>query len=233
MNLDDIRVAARLLLGTLDTTNMWKDSVLDSIVNMAQRAIWRKVAGYNPDLCASVAKVTYPTDSLRLDLETALTANVERIMAVTLLQSDADPSATNPTYGMRPVHLEDIDSPRWAGSPGQLAMSSYTTQTAQFWFAMSGRSIMLRPIPTEDVYLWVRYVPLPAALSGDTDPVFDGELVGLHDLVLYRTLRLCATRSKEASSHYSSLETDAWKDALPLLESQSCEPLPPRHVSSG
>ena len=232
MNLDDIRTTARVLLGTLDTTNTWKDSVLNVLINTAQRSIWHKVLGYNPDLCATEGRVTYPANALSLDLETALSANMERLMAVYALDENADPSSTNQTHPLGPVSLEEIDSPKWGGNLDYAVYASSVTPSAQFRFAMSGRSIILRPFPTTDTYLWVRYTAVPADMSCATDPVFGGELPGLHDLVLYHVLRLCAARSKEAASQYSSLEVEAWKDALPLLESQSFMPLAPRNVSS-
>jgi len=230
MTLGDIQDTARVLLATRDTTNVWTDSILTTLANMAQRHVWRRVAGYNPNLCAAQGRVTYSADALKLDLETALSANIDSLLAVYALNEDADPSASNTTYSLRPAHLEEIDAPKWTGDPGVAALTTYTTQTTSFRFAMQGREIVLRPIPTEDVYLWLRYIAPPADMASPTDSVFDGELVSLHDMVLYRTLVLCATRSKESAAQYANLEQGAWSEALPLLGSQDCEPLPPRQL---
>ena len=234
MDLGEVRDTMRILLGTRDSSNQWTDAVLTTIINMAQKQIWRRIAGYSRDLCATSARVTYSADALVLDLETGITGtpNINSILSVYAVLQDADPSTSNPPYPLRPIALADLDSTRFGGDPAVTALADYTLQSAQFRYAMSGRSINVRPIPSRDLFLWVRYIAVPTDLSASSDDVFGGELVDLHDAVLYRALMMAAVRSKETPDGYAELERTAWDDGLATLETQSQEPLPPRSVTS-
>jgi len=235
MTLGESLTTIRALLGTRDTANIWTDAVLTTLINLAQNQIWRRVVGYNPDLCGSAKRCTYAKDLLSLDLESAgaLNSDIDAVLSVYAMVQDADPSTSNPAYVLRPIGLADIDSTRYGGNPSVTALADYTLQSAQFRYAMSGRTINIRPIPSIDQYLWVRYIATPSKLTAAADEIFGGDLKSLHDVVLYRTLMLAAARSKEGADHYMELERTAWEDSLTILESQSQEPLGVRNVSPG
>ena len=145
MILSELKTLALDLLG--EKGNYWPDAQLTRVANLANRTVYRAVANRDPSHFAISIRFTYPADTRQVDLSDAAALNGHipyRILDVSQLSEDTDPSPTNV-----PISLENI-TPEEANSISSVSQDPYQASTRgnTRWLLDNAEELLLVPIKT-------------------------------------------------------------------------------------
>jgi hypothetical protein len=200
MILSELKTLALDLLG--EKGNYWPDAQLTRVANLANRTVYRAVANRDPSHFAISTRFAYPANTRKVDLSDAAAINGHvpyRVLDVSSLGEDADPSAENV-----PVSLENI-MPEEANSISSVSQDpyQYSTRANTRWLLDNAEELSLVPIPSSSMFLWVRYIAIPKALSAASDVLLTPDndsspahAVEYHDLVLAVFMKLLSVKER-------------------------------------
>jgi hypothetical protein len=201
MILSELKQLALDLLG--EKGNYWPDAQLSRIANLANRTVYRAVANRDPSHFAEASRFTYPAETRAIDLSSAAALNIDnepyRVLDVAVLPNNAEPSSENV-----PVSMENI-VPEEAHSTNALSQNPYQYSTKQGlrWMLDHTEELSLVPIPSSEVYLWVRYTPVPKVMTAGTAHLLtpdgtspDPHAFEYHDLVVAVFMKLLSVKER-------------------------------------
>lgn len=226
MNLGEAKDLVTALLGVESRVGAFRDAVLNKVVNMACRMVWGQMAQYCRDrLCTDVIK-TYPADAA--DVAVSTSASISSVVYCGRLQTSDPVSASNRPTPLFPSTVEEIES------VGVSQASPYIPpEYAQYRYALLGDvSLTVRPIPTEDIHLFVRYVAVPETLALDASALFGGDMEDFHDLVVLRTAALLAVRAGIDAKSWDDEAYRLWTRLVDSLKGSTQMPSGVRHVTA-
>ena len=115
------------------------------------------------------------------------------------LDKNADPDETN-----QPAPI-DYRNP--GESPTQSTDGGSNLRTDRiFWSLNEGYKLVMHPIPSTEMYLWVRWVRFPKAMAATTEKLLDGgRAVEYHDLVVAVLSKLMAYKERAGAPAMSEL----------------------------
>lgn len=174
MTLTQLRAALRLRLRLEDTSDSDNGSITQaegtSLVNGAMRRLWALMVSHAPNKTLKSTTMTYTANAET----TALPTSNPDLRGRPIRSVEAYTSGgTTPQdrWTLAAVTQPELDLVENVGRPGFYALSQ------------AEATIALRPIPTEATTLRIMYVPVPTALSGNSDtPTFLPE--EFHDLLV-------------------------------------------------
>ena len=216
MNLGTCRTRTRFYLNE-DVAAQFTDAQVNDMVVAANQEIYAWLVSRAPDLFLREDRVTWPANTVRLVLDTAVPADGGtigrwlKIMTLFRLTTTGDVSTSN-----APARLEKRDS-LWElydrFTTDQSTVSTTSTTGSNFRFAVVGRTLFILPIPTIDLYLWTHMIPVVFDPTADANNLLsiDGgttaEYPEHHDLVaMLAALKcMCNTRDQGGMSTLSML----------------------------
>lgn len=203
MTLTELKQLALDLLG--EKGNYWPDAQLTRVANLSNRTVYRAVANRDPSHFAEVKRFTYPADTRSVALTSAAALNIThepyRVLDVAALSNNTDPSAENV-----PVSLENV-VPEEANTTSALNQDpyyyQYGTRYSTRWTLDSVEDLSMVPIPASEMYLWVRYIAVPHAMTTGADFLLrpdgasaDPHAIEYHDLVLAVFMKLLSVKER-------------------------------------
>jgi len=200
----------RALLGARDTSGVWTAATLNTLVNFAQRDVWRRLVAQHRQLCIveehKAYRAGYASEQLYVVAGGGMTTfPVEAIIGCFTTQYDAAVSATNPCWAMVNTNVSDID--RWSDNTLHSLDSGGTYRYA----LLGNNTLMVRPIPSGALPVVIRYVPTPADLDTDAKQIFGGLLFPAHDLVVRQMCILATMRTREDNRAFREEFREAWQ----------------------
>lgn len=182
-------------VGDMDGEGGWREySIADHLTDANNYYFWR-IVEYGKDRFAFGSRFTYDASSEHVDLVGKLGAMPGAIFYGGVLASDEDVSRTNLPVPLGWPRRTDLGT-MWPGSiSGGVLVEGASVSAADVapvgsWgynAFVEGTSLLLRPIPAEDKYLFFRWTPevLPK-LKNNTDELLGGVLEQFHPAVVLK-----------------------------------------------
>ncbi len=175
MTLTELRAALRLRLLLEDTTDSSNGSITQAdgtkYINAAMRRLWADVfVSMNPDACTKRTTLTYTADAESVALPTSSPDLRGRPIREVLALGTAGGSVAD-RHALTCRTIEEVQNYAESGEPEVYAVG------------LADATIWVRPSPTEDTTLYIRYIAAPTALASNSDtPTFLPE--EFHDLLV-------------------------------------------------
>jgi len=182
--------------------------LLNLAVQTANQEVQALVMNLDPHLFIRRKRFTYPADTLRLNIDTALdtaaNGSILKMRSIGVLSTDADPSVTNPVYPLDPfvgaeqlgrgatVRVDGFTSP--TGAPATITSTGWEYAPRAGW-RLVNNELEIHPVPSTAMYLYAEWVALQI-LNDDTDLVLGGMVAPAELLVVYRAAELFCTFTK-------------------------------------
>lgn len=183
--------------GKVDGSGGWTEQWLLDILTDANQDMYHRVIQYGPEIFQRSSTFTYASGSESVVLRDMLGATPAALWYVGTLANNAAVSATNMPMPIQMTRRTDIDNTQssslWLANMNLIgAGASFGQYSGHFL----GKDFILRPLPQQDVNMFVRWTPaeLPA-LTDPQDELLFGELPQFHQGVVYRAA-ICAKSAK-------------------------------------
>jgi len=188
--------------------------------------VWTKMVQQARDRLTTDLYLTYTANSDTVAMVTA-SVSLHSVVWAGKLEDSGTLTDSNRARPIFPAPTEDIES-QGLSQGDQWIPPEY----ARYIYAVIGdREIALRPIPTEDIYLFIRYVAYPAALANDADNLLGGDLVAFHDLIVLQTAMLLAQRTGRMVRDLEQQYYRTWMTLVDSLKGSTQLPSGVRHVT--
>lgn len=198
MQLSAARAFLLDLLGRRDNDATYPPASLNRFINMAQEMVWRELTSINIDLVTMAEQVTY-TPGAYFTLPVALTYEVDSIAAIFQTPASGAITASNRGTPILPMDARDIE--------GHSTWPALVGSEADFRYAYyPGGTLLLRPVPTANVYLTIHYVPVPSELTLDADQIFFDSRARYHTLVVLKAAVLASLKTRAGGLHQQEYE---------------------------
>jgi hypothetical protein len=189
--------------GTVDGSGGWTEQWLLDILTDANLDMYHRIVNYGPEIFHTTSRFTYAANSESVDLKTFLGERPAAIWYTGTLGQDADVGPTNIPVPVSMVRRDSVDNGRGGSatlSGGSflmtntvpptltpIALSAATGVSALYEGFTLGDDFLLRPIPTNDIYVYMRWTPVePPALSDPDDELLMGQMSQFHPAIVYK-----------------------------------------------
>ena len=183
--------------GKVDGSGGWTEQWLLDIITDANQDIYHRVVQYGPEIFQRSSRFTYLSGSESIVLKDLLGTAPAALWYVGTLVNDAAVSATNMPMPIQMTRRTDIDNTQSSSSwLANVNLIGAGASFGQYQGHFLGKDFILRPLPQQDVNMFVRWTPaeLPA-LTDPQDELLLGELPQFHQGVVYRAA-ICAKSAK-------------------------------------
>tara|TARA_R100001163_G_scaffold13397_1_gene12392 strand:- start:9183 stop:9959 length:777 start_codon:yes stop_codon:yes gene_type:complete len=188
--------------GKVDGSGGWTEQYLLDLLTDANLDLYHRIVNYGPEIFQVSDRFTYDANSVEVDLNAKLSGLPMAIWYMGTLSKDEDISASNipvPIQMVRRTNLDSTSSNSAVNSttgfstpyanitlPGAFPLggaNGYSTYEGYYL----GKKLTIRPVPNEDLYMYVRWTPdeLPALVDEDQD-LLGGFLPQFHPAVVYK-----------------------------------------------
>ena len=191
--------------GKVNGSGGWTEQYLLDLLSDANLDMYHRVVNYGPEIFQTVGRFTYDANASDVNLNTKLSGLPMALWYVGIVPRDEDISANNLPVQVQMLRRTNLDST--GGDGGVTSTSSFSTPyttgagaiTIPSSFGLGGGShsgfqgyylgkkLSLRPIPSEDTYMYFRWTPdeLPALIDEDQD-LLGGFLPQFHPAIVYK-----------------------------------------------
>jgi hypothetical protein len=186
--------------GTVDGSGGWTDQYLLDLINDSNLDMYHRIVNYGPDIFHTTTRFTYTANSESVDIRVNLGERPSAIWYSGTLTQDAAVGPNNIPLPIQMSRRTSLDN----GRGGAFALNSSTlTQgpaAVSFMLPVSsgasalyegyvlGDDFLLRPIPTVDVFVYMRWTPVqPATITDPIDELLMGQLPQFHPAIVYRS----------------------------------------------
>ena len=202
MNLGELKTLAKTLVD--EKGLFWSDAQMLDLANVAQRTVFRQIAGFDASHFASTSIATYPANAEYLNLLTtlSLSQSIYKVLSVSKLTEAAAVSPTN-----RPIQLDRTDAASPVGYADNWNDPNSETKgisASRRWY-LNRSNLYLTPIPAEATPIMIRYMGQVNALSGDSDVLFSGFAFEYHDLVATTLARLMVVKERRMADEIMAI----------------------------
>ena len=142
----------------------WSDSLMNTIADEANRDVFRLIVNACSDHLCVATSFTYPGDSASPDIESTLGKEIYKLQTIeTTPESGAIGAANLPTK-MMPMRFTERS--KYLGGGGVQGLSS---GVGSFYrYAYQANTLYIAPIPTQDIYVKLYYIPVLIPMSADS-----------------------------------------------------------------
>lgn len=226
MTVAEAQSLLRYLLGDKDTSDTYSSTNTLLLLNAANRHTWHKIANIAPHLCYEDKYVTVSAGSATADLATAGEAEVLVLLGVYQMQQSGAIADSNRATPIPPCNPIDIEKETTGSSP-----FAFDSRLRHAYDGQSNLVLRYGGAPVASAtYILARLIRVAAALTLTTDNLLGGRFTHLHDLVVYRAVRVATDMTGERGNRFKEMENDAWNEAIPTLRQTYQEPMGVRNV---
>lgn len=207
--------------GKVDGSGGWTDQYLLDILTDANLDMYHRVVNYGPEIFQVISRFTYESGSSGIKLSPKIGGLPMAIWYAGTLVKDEEISANNMPLQLDMRRRTNMDSNDFAVGirssmgngfeSGQAASigSFYLTGTNGFSTRQAyflGDEFSIRPIPSEDLYIYMRWTPdeLPALIDDDQD-LLGGFLPQFHPAIVYKAAISAKSAKGEDTSQLAGL----------------------------
>tara|TARA_R100000306_G_C4363907_1_gene136666 strand:- start:204 stop:998 length:795 start_codon:yes stop_codon:yes gene_type:complete len=194
--------------GKVDGSGGWTEQWLLDILTDANLDFYHRIVQYGPEIFHKTSRFTYTKDLESVVLRDKLGVRPMAIWYAGTLVSDADVSHNNMPIQLSMPRRTDIDVSTSSGgvssntgfsgsvafgggsaSPTTIAIPGFNLRNAsgEIQAFYLGEDFSLRPLPREDIYVYMRWTPaeLPA-LVDPLDELLEGQLPQFHNGIVIK-----------------------------------------------
>ncbi len=191
--------------GKVDGSGGWTEQYLLDLLSDANLDMYHRIVNYGPEIFQLTDRFTYDANATDVDLNVKLSGLPMTIWYIGTLTKDEDISANNipaPIEMPRRTHLDSLNAGStvtsttgfagpYGGTAGAITLpssfslgsSNYSTYQGQYL----GKKLSLRPVPSQDTYMYIRWTPDALAPLVDEDQdLLDGFLPQFHPAIVYK-----------------------------------------------
>ena len=188
--------------GKVDGSGGWTNQYLLDLLTDANLDMYHRVVNYGPEIFQMNGRFTYEKDQTSVDLNAKLSGLPMAIWYAGTLPKDEEIGVNNMPTQLNMVRRTDLDSygnvngaSSSTGFSGGVAINK-TISIPNFSFGSNnstvqgfflGKDFHLRPVPRNDVYIYIRWTPdaLPS-LEDDDQDLLGGFLPQFHPAIVYK-----------------------------------------------
>ena len=220
----------------MDGSGGWTEQYLLDLLTDANMDMYHRIVNYGPEIFQLTSRFTYDADAAEVDLNAKLSGLPMVIWYAGTLSKDEDVGSGNLPAQVSMPRRTDMDMSRssgsasttsfsggvalggGAGAPETVSISGFNFgaggSSAQAFFL--GKNFSLRPIPRNDVYMFMRWTPdeLPSLIDEDQD-LLDGLLPQFHPAIVYKA----AIQAKSAKGEDTSQLTGLYQEMIGQFDS--------------
>ena len=188
--------------GKVDGSGGWTEQYLLDLLTDANLDLYHRIVNYGPEIFQTSDRFTYDANAVDVDLNSKLSGLPMAIWYIGALSKDEDISASNIPVPIQMVRRTNLDSTGSGSSvnsttgfstpyanitlPGSFPLggsSGYSTYEGYYL----GKNLTIRPVPSQDLHMYVRWTPdeLPALIDEDQD-LLGGFLPQFHPAIVYK-----------------------------------------------
>jgi len=187
--------------GKVNGSGGWTEQYLLDLLSDANLDMYHRIVNYGPEIFQLTDRFTYDANATDVDLNVKLSGLPMTIWYIGTLSKDEGISANNIPAPIGMPRRTDLDSLSAgssissttgfaAASAGITLPSSfplvggnYSTYQGQYL----GKKLSLRPVPTQDTYMYIRWTPDALAPLVDEDQdLLNGFLPQFHPAIVYK-----------------------------------------------
>jgi hypothetical protein len=206
--------------GTVDGSGGWTEQWLLDALTDANQDLYHRAVQYGPEIYHETTEFTYPGNSVSIILKDYLGARPLALWYVSHLSRDESVSANNLPMQIEMPRRTDLDVGGLSTS-SIASTTSLTDSAAAFSISVAnatyatytgfylGDEFMLRPIPRQAIYMYIRWTPeeLPALVDKGQD-LLGGQLAQFHPAVVLKAAISAKSAKGEDSSQLERLYLD-------------------------
>jgi hypothetical protein len=217
--------------GKVDGSGGWTDQYLLDLLTDANLDMYHRVVNYGPEIFQMNGRFTYEKDKTSVDLNVKLSSLPMAIWYAGTLPKDDDIGPNNMPIQLNMVRRTNLDSynsitgvSSSTGFTGGVT-SGTTINIPNFTYGTSGspvsayylgKEFCMRPIPRNDIYVYMRFTPdaLPALVDNDQE-LLGGFLPQFHPAIVYKA----AIQAKSAKGEDTSQLTGLYQEMIGQYDS--------------
>ena len=207
--------------GKVDGSGGWSNQYLLDLLTDANMDMYHRVVNYGPEIFQLNGRFTYERDKTSVNLDEKLSGLPMAIWYAGTLPKNEDIGPNNMPIQLNMVRRTDLDSygpvngvTSSTGFSGGMTSSTTVsipnftfgsnTSTVQAFFL--GKDFHLRPVPRNDVYIYMRWTPdaLPV-LDDDDQDLLGGFLPQFHPAIVYKAAIQAKSAKGEDTSQLAGL----------------------------
>tara|TARA_R110000751_G_scaffold177262_2_gene283555 strand:- start:10516 stop:11277 length:762 start_codon:yes stop_codon:yes gene_type:complete len=206
--------------GKVDGSGGWTEEYLLDLLTDANMDMYHRVVNYGPEIFQLSDHFVYEKDAESVDLNSKLSGLPMAIWYAGILNKNEDLGPNNLPSPIQMVRRTNLDQ---SGYSGGIRSSTVELVTNGASFSLNGvggynsfqgyylgRRFSLRSIPSEDVYVYMRWTPdaLAPLLDKDQD-LLNGFLPQFHPAIVYKAAIQAKSAKGEDISQLNALYQDA------------------------
>jgi hypothetical protein len=194
--------------GKVDGSGGWTEQYLLDLLSDANLDMYHRIVNYGPEIFQITNKFTYEADKVEVNLDSKLSGLPMAIWYAGILSKDEEIGPNNMPIQLNMLRRTDMDSSgvssgpasttgfsggvaygAGAENPATMPISSFgfgsRTSSVQAYFM--GKHFSIRPIPRNDVYVYMRWTPdaLPSLIDEEQN-LLNGFLPQFHPAIVYK-----------------------------------------------
>tara|TARA_R100001463_G_scaffold7448_3_gene23467 strand:+ start:5272 stop:6057 length:786 start_codon:yes stop_codon:yes gene_type:complete len=210
--------------GKVDGSGGWTEQYLLDLLSDANLDMYHRVVNYGPEIFQTIDRFTYDANASDVDLSQKVSGLPMALWYVGITSKDEEISSSNLPVQVQMLRRTNLDST--GNGAGITSTSSFSTPyptgpgaiTISSSFGLGGGSysgfqgyylgkkLSLRPIPSEDTYMYLRWTPdeLPALIDEDQN-LLGGFLPQFHPAIVYKAAIQAKSAKGEDVSQLAAL----------------------------
>lgn len=223
--------------GKVDGSGGWTDQYLLDLLTDANLDMYHRVVNYGPEIFQMSGRFTYEKDTTEVDLNSKLSSLPMAIWYAGTLARDESIGPNNMPVQLNMVRRTNLDSyhsvngvSSSTGFAGGVAYGggssapetvsipgfSFATGTSPISAYYLGKEFHIRPVPRNDVYVYMRFTPdaLPALVDSDQE-LLGGFLPQFHPAIVYKA----AIQAKSAKGEDTSQLVGLYQEMIGQYDS--------------
>lgn len=207
--------------GKVDGSGGWTEQYLLDLLTDANLDMYHRVVNYGPEIFQTTSRFTYDKNLASVNLNSKLSGMPMAIWYAATLAKDEDIGANNMPMQLDMRRRTNLDTNDFAvgirSSMGNGFSSSQATTVGSFYLTGTngfstrqayflGDEFSIRPIPSEDLYMYMRWTPdeLPALVDEDQN-LLGGFLPQLHPAIVYKAAISAKSAKGEDTAQLTAL----------------------------
>jgi hypothetical protein len=217
--------------GKVDGSGGWTEQYLLDVLSDANLDMYHRIVNYGPEIFQLSSRFTYDANAVEVDLNSKLSGLPMAIWYIGGLPRDEEVSASNAPSQIQMLRRTNMDASNSGAGvnsstgfstpygnitlPGNFGLGANNSfSTYQGYFL--GKNLSLRPIPSQDIYMHIRWTPdaLPALIDEDQD-LLNGFLPQFHPAIVYKA----AIQAKSAKGEDTSQLVGLYQEIIGQFDS--------------
>tara|TARA_R110000796_G_scaffold71141_4_gene161441 strand:- start:3496 stop:4257 length:762 start_codon:yes stop_codon:yes gene_type:complete len=206
--------------GKVDGSGGWTEQYLLDLLTDANLDMYHRIVNYGPEIFQTTSRFTYEEGLESVDLNAKLSGLPMAIWYAGILGKDEEVGRNNIPAPIQMVRRTNLDSSSFAGGisssttelvgGGSSFMLNGTGSHSLYQGFFLGRRFSLRAIPSEDIYVYMRWTPdeLPNLIDADQD-LLSGFLPQFHPAIVYKAAIQAKSAKGEDIAQLSALYSES------------------------